>query len=296
MMQSRTPKQPTEDLRTEQAEEEFVRFFAESLNLLCSVGLDGYSEQLNEARLVPGGRRIHATARNVSRQKRMEMEVLEIVDREKERLGRELHDGLCQSLAGIAALSATLSKRLAANSESDSSAAAAEITELLKDTIIQARDLARGLGPTDLNEAGLCGALEGLALNVEHMFRVSCSFECERLVPGLCRDAEAHLFRIVQEAVNNAVSHGKANRIEVTLSSMAGKGLLNVRDDGVGLPAEASSPDGIGLHTMAYRARLIGGSLDVRRLSRRGTAVTCTFPLPETSDTRENPDHGSDDT
>ena len=291
MKQSRTPKQPTE-----QTEEESVRFFAESLNLLCIVGLDGYLQELNQARPGPGGRRIHATAGNATLQKRLEMEVLEIVDREKERLGRELHDGLCQSLAGIAALSATLSKKLAASSDPDASAAAAEITQLLKDTIVQARDLARGLGPADLNAAGLCGALEGLALNVEHMFRVSCAFECERLVPGLSRETEAHLFRIAQEAVNNAVSHGKANRIEINLSSTDGNGLLNVRDDGVGLPVEARGPNGIGLHTMAHRARLIGGSLEVRRLSRRGTVVTCTFPLPERSDARENPDHGSDDT
>jgi len=173
---------------------------------------------------------------------------------------------------------------------------AAEITQLLKDTIIEARDLARGLGPVDLNGAGLGGALETLAANVKRLFRVSCTVECEHHATRLCREAEAHLFRIAQEAVNNAVSHGQAKRIEMSLSCKDGKGLLRVQDDGVGLPVEARNPDGIGLHTMAYRARLIGGTLEVRRLSRRGTAVTCTFPLHETSNICEKQDHGGDNT
>jgi PAS domain S-box-containing protein len=346
-----TPPVPTED--------EFALFFAQSLDLLCVAGLDGYFQRVNpawttrlgwtaeeleakpfldfvhpddaeataaefaklvagvktvlfenryrhrngsyrwlqwNAWLVPGRHRVHAMARDITRQKQLETEVLDIADREKERLGRELHDGLCQSLAGIAALSSTLSKTLAAKSESDVSATAAEITRLLKDAIAQARDLARGLGPVDLNGTGLDGALEALALNVQHLFRVTCTMECEHSSPGLCHEAEAHLFRIAQEAVNNAVSHGQASRIEISLSCKDGKGLLRVQDDGVGLPVEARNPDGVGLHTMAYRARLIGGSFEIRRLPRRGTAVTCTFPLPERSDTSEKQHHGSDDT
>ena len=338
-------------------EDEFALFFAQSLDLLCVAGLDGYFQRVNpawttrlgwteeelEARpfldfvhaddveattaefaklvagvksilfenryrhrndsyrwlqwnawLVPGRHRVHAMARDVTRQKHLETEVLDIADREKERLGRELHDGLCQSLAGIAALSSTLEKRLVTNSQTDAAATAAEITQLLKDTIAQARDLARGLGPVDLNGTGLGGALEALALNVQHLFRVTCTMDCEDSPSRLCHEAEAHLFRIAQEAVNNAISHGQANRIEISLSCKDGKGLLHVRDDGVGLPVEARNPDGVGLHTMAYRARLIGGSFEVRRLPRRGTAVTCTFPLPEKSDTSEKADHGRD--
>jgi PAS domain S-box-containing protein len=245
---------------------------------------------------VPGRQRIYAMARDVTRQKRLEREILEIADLEKERLGRELHDGLCQSLAGIAALSSTLSRRLAASSESAASSMAAEITGLLNATITQARDLARGLGPVGLDEAGLDGALETLALNVQHLFRVSCTFECDRPCLRLCREIEAHLFRVAQEAVSNAVAHGRASRIEIGLSSKDGEGLLSVRDDGVGLPREVRNRNGIGMHTMAYRARLIGGSLEIRRRSRRGTAVTCAFPLRKSSGTRENSDHDGDNT
>lgn len=232
------------------------------------------------ARAVPGSQRIYATARDITRQKRLEREVLEIADREKERLGQELHDGLCQTLAGIAALSSTLSRKSATTS---ASAASAEITQLLNETIDQARDLARGLGPIGLDEAGLQGALEALSLNVHHMFRVTCALECDHHFPRLGHEAELHLFRIGQEAVNNAVAHGQAESIGISLSTRDGGGLLSVRDDGVGLPETTGESDGIGMHTMAYRARLLGGTLEVRQRSRGGTEVTCTFPLPDSS-------------
>lgn len=247
------------------------------------------------ARPVLGRRRIYATARNVTRQKRLERQILEIADRQQQRLGREMHDGLCQTLAGIAALSSTLSNRLAA-AESDVSARADEITRLLTGAISEARNMAHGLGPQELNEDGLGGALERLASDVQHQFRVSCAFEWDRRVPGPDPGVEAHLFRIAQEAVRNGVTHGRAERIRICFGSKEGKGLLSVRDDGLGLPEGSRDPDGMGLDTMAYRARLIGGRLEVRRRRLRGTLVTCLFPLLERSDTREDSGHGPSET
>jgi len=227
----------------------------------------------------------------LERTRDLEREIVQTTEREQQRIGRELHDGLCQTLAGIAALSTAFSRRSAASSEFDASAAAAEITKLLNEAIGEARDLARGLGPVGMKEAGLAGALEGLALNVRHRYGISCTLECDGLFPKLGSEVEAHLFRIAQEAANNAVSHGQAERIEISLSGVVGKGLLSVRDNGVGLPGEALHGEGIGLQTMAYRARLIGGSLEVRRQVPGGTAVACAFPLPTTPDTRAHPDH-----
>lgn len=237
------------------------------------------------ARRVAGRQLIYATARNVSRHKELEREILEVADREKERLGRDLHDGLCQTLAGIAALSATLSRRLVATADFDGSAAAAEIARLLSEAIGEAHDLSRGLGPIGLQVGNLAAALEGLALNIVQLFRVSCTFESEGSVPRLGQEVAAHLYRIAQEAVSNAIAHGRADRIEISLSGTDLDGLLSVRDNGEGLPEEAVQGGGIGLHTMAYRARLIGGSLNVRRLAPRGTAIVCVFPLPEATDT-----------
>lgn len=146
------------------------------------------------ARPAPGRREIYATARDITLQKWLEREILEVVDREKERLGRELHDGLCQSLAGIAALGATLSRRLAAGSKSAESTMAAEIATLLNESIIQARDLAHGLGPVGLNEAGLDDALETLARSVRHMFSVTCTFARDRPVLRPRPEVASHSF------------------------------------------------------------------------------------------------------
>lgn len=244
----------------------------------------------------PGNRLIYATARDVTRQKWLEREILEIADREKERLGRDLHDGLCQSLAGIAALSATLSRNLAANGEFAASGAAAEIAKLLNEAIGQTRDMARGLGPVGPKADGLPGALEALALNVEHQFRVSCILECDRSDVRLGREVKAHLFRIAQEAINNAVTHGQASRIEIGLSRTDGKGVLSIRDNGVGIPEGARNVEGIGLHTMASRAHLIGGSLTVRQRTPQGTAVICAFPLPDLPDIGDSSNHVRNDT
>jgi two-component system sensor kinase FixL len=236
---------------------------------------------------------IYAT-RDITDRKRFEREILDVVDREKERLGRELHDGLCQTLAGISALSATLARKLArqgATTDDQTAAAdaAAEIAQLLNEAIGEARDMARGLGAVGLSEGGLETALETLALDVRHLFRASCTFACDRPLGRLDREAERHLFRIAQEAVNNAVAHGKARRIEIRLGAQGGEGLLTVLDNGVGMPESLRPPDGTGLHNMAYRARLIGGRIEVRRQSQGGTTVLCAFPLSGRSGTRETP-------
>jgi PAS domain S-box-containing protein len=246
------------------------------------------------ARLVVDRGEIYATARDITDRMRFEREILEILDREKERLGRELHDGLCQTLAGISALSATLARKLArsdatADDQTAAADAAAEIARLLYEAIGEARDMARGLAAVGLSEGGLEIALANLALDVRHLFRASCAFACDQPLGRLDREAERHLFRIAQEAVNNAVAHGKAKRIEIRLDAQGGEGLLTVLNNGMGMPESLRPPDGIGLHNMAYRALLIGGRIEVRRRSRGGTTVLCAFPLSGRFDTREKP-------
>jgi PAS domain S-box-containing protein len=223
---------------------------------------------------------IYATARDVTRSKSLERQIMEIADREKERLGLELHDGLCQSLAGVAALSSTLSRMLATSGETAASAMAADVSKLLGEAIGQARDLARGLGPVGLNRGSLADALRALARNVEQFFRVSCSVECEGRFDTFPYEVKLHLFRISQEAVRNAVTHGQGDRIEIGLTRTNGRGVLSIHDHGVGISETAHDHEGIGLHTMATRARLIGGSLKLRQGDPRGTVVVCSFPLP----------------
>lgn len=186
---------------------------------------------------------------------------------------------MCQNLAGIAALSSTLSRKLAADSE-PAPVEAAEITRLLNETIGHARDLARGLNPVGLEQVGLAAALEAFAANVQALFRVSCRFQCNRSFLGLAPEVETHPYRIAEEAVNNAITHGRGRRIEISLSFRNRRGLMSIRDDGVGISKKALAGNGIGLHNMDDRSRLIGASLQVQRLARHATAVTCTFRLP----------------
>lgn len=231
------------------------------------------------AKPVPGQPLVHAAARDVTDQRRLEQEIVEISDREKDRLGRDLHDGLCQNLAGIAALCATLSAQLVPKSKP--AAAAAEIARLLNDSIAEAHRLARGLNPVGLNGNGLSGALDAFATNIEALFGVSCTYRSNRPSFQLKPEVETHLYRIVQESVRNAITHGKAKHIDLALRLDSTTGTLTIRDDGTGIDPVACL--GNGMHTMNYRARLIGASLWVRPRRGCGTRVDCVFGAPSAS-------------
>lgn len=230
------------------------------------------------ARPLPGRQEIYAIAREVTRRKRMEKEILDTLDRERERMGRELHDGLCQELAGIAAVSASLARRLAPVAEPEADTAR-EIAKLLGQTIRHARDLARDHDPLRLDAIGLVTALTNFCLKTEAMFQVGCSFHCQSRPPNLGAKRESHLYRITQEAVNNAITHGRATHIDIQLSYQNGGGTLAILDNGLGMGDSPALPSGSGLQTMAYRASLIGGSLEVNRNAPGGTAVICKFSL-----------------
>jgi signal transduction histidine kinase len=236
------------------------------------------------------GETVAASACDAARLETLEREILAISDPERQNLGQELHDGLCQSLIGIAALTAVLSRSLAANAAPGPAAAAPEIVGLLNQTIGEARDLAHGLCPIGLNGAGLVDALDSLARNVSHGQGAFCAFVEDGDCPGLCPEETAHLVRIAQEAVRNAITHGRANEIEIRLACADDSGWLSIRDNGVGLPEQHCGDAGIGLHTMSYRARAIGGSLEVAALPGRGVGVTCAFPLPS----NDEPPKGAD--
>lgn len=225
-----------------------------------------------------------ATDRNVGREESLEREILEIADREKELFARELHDGLCSSLAGIVALGSALTRTLAANEQPGPAAAANEIVRLLKEAIGEVRDLVHGLSAIGLNSGGLANGLETLARNVRHIYRTSCSLAWDGRCAGLSREAETHLMRIAQEAVRNAFAHGRADHIDICVEYHDGSGFLTIRDNGVGMSEDDRSHDGMGLHTMEYRARALGGSLTVKRLPRGGTLVACAFPLRQAHD------------
>ena len=228
---------------------------------------------------LPGRQEIYAIARDVTRQKRLEREIIDTMDFERERMARELHDGLCQNLAGIAALSASLARRLdpLSGAQAESSR---EIGKLLGQTMRQARDLARGFDPLHLEVVGLATALADFCTNTGALFEIVCKFEFKKGPPPMDAQREIHLYRIAQEAVNNAITHGRARHIDVSLSSSNGQGILAIQDDGIGIPEPSERSQGSGLNTMAYRSRLLGAELTLQRRLPQGTVVTCVFPQP----------------
>jgi PAS domain S-box-containing protein len=220
---------------------------------------------------------IIASGIDVTERKRLEKAVLEVSTREQRRIGQDLHDGLGQHLTGIAFMGKVLEDRLAEASLAEASEAA-KIVRLVNESIKMTRDLARGLLPVVAEARGLMSALDRWAGEVSDLFHVACRFECRH--PVLIHDGTLadHLFHLAQEAVNNAIKHGRPRNITIGLASVNGRGTLTVQDDGLGFETASGSHSGLGLRIMRYRAKMIGGSLEVNSNPGMGTVVTCLFP------------------
>jgi PAS domain S-box-containing protein len=221
---------------------------------------------------------IIATGIDITERKQLEKAILEISAREQRRIGQDLHDGLGQHLTGIAFMAKVHEAKLAEQKRKETEDAA-KIVKLVNEAIHKTRELARGLLPVVSDSHGLMSALQLWTAEVEDLFGVSCRFQCELPVPIADVTTATHLYRIAQEAVNNAMKHGGARKIVIQLTAEQGRGRLAVHDDGVGIVEGPAGAQGMGLHIMHYRAGMIGGALEVRRDSPRGTVVTCSFPM-----------------
>jgi two-component system, LuxR family, sensor kinase FixL len=217
--------------------------------------------------------------RDITERKRLEQEILEISNREQRRIGQDLHDGLGQELAGIHLMAEVLEQDLAKKSKREA-VQAGKIAEHVRQAISHTRMLARGLSPVEVEANGLMSALDELAKHTKALFGIACRFECP--APVLLRDnaAATHLFRIAQEAINNAVKHGRAKTVAIHLASDRQSTTLSVTDNGVGLQKPKPNHTGMGLRIMKYRADMIGGTLSIQPAQNRGTSVVCTFPRP----------------
>jgi PAS domain S-box-containing protein len=211
--------------------------------------------------------------------KRLESEILEISEREQRRIGQDLHDGLTQQLRGIAYISHVLHERLVRQGRPER-ADSGRITKLLNQAVDEARSLARGLFPVELEAGGLMAALKAFAANAKSIYRISCRFACSK--PVLIHDnpTAIHLYRIAQEAVQNAIRHGKATRVSMALSAGKVGITLCVRDNGRGFPEALPETRGMGLEIMKYRARMIGGSLTFKKGKGQSAALVCLLPTP----------------
>lgn len=215
-------------------------------------------------------------ARDVRERERLETSVLEAGEREQRRIGQELHDGLCQQLAGAAFMGRALEEELTERAPHQA-AAAGRIAEVVNRSVNHARGIARGLHPVELEAGGLMSALEDLASNVSAFFGVACQFECVRPVLVTDNAVAVHVYRIVQEAVHNAVRHGKPQEIQILLTAHHGHATIEIHDNGCGMPAGPALRRGMGLDTMQYRAGAIGAAFGIRPRPGGGTVVTCSF-------------------
>ena len=219
-----------------------------------------------------------AIIRDISERRVLEKEILKVSELEQRRIGQDLHDGLGQMLTGIGLMTQALARRLGSVDER-AAEDAQEITSLIKEADQQARGLARGLIPVDIEEKGLATALTRLAKNVESMFRIECTVQISESIPIYDTLKATHLFRIAQEAVSNAVRHGNAKHVNIDLVSGQGFLRLRIKDDGKGMGEPATKDSGMGINIMGYRARIIGGTLDLRSEKGKGVTVLCTIPV-----------------
>jgi len=224
--------------------------------------------------------------REVAERARLEREVIETCAREERRIAYDLHDGIGQQLVGIA-LSAKLLEHELRSERSAQAKKASEIVRLANETAQHARHIARSLEGAD-GVGDLKAALEALATNVRKNCRVAAKVKAEAVSFPVSAPAAAQIYRIVQEALHNAVEHGGARKVEIHVAVENENMLLRIRDDGKGFDGSASS-NGMGLRIMRYRAQSIGGSCEIRSNHAEGTIVTCRVPLQADAPVRPIP-------
>ncbi|TWU46674.1 sensor histidine kinase [Rubripirellula reticaptiva] len=215
------------------------------------------------------------TGQDVTGRRKLERHVLEIANEERRRVGNDLHDGVGQELTGLSMLADSLVIALSRDSRPEL-AIANKIKVGLQRTLAQVRALSRGMNPVDIDAEGLMSALSEMCIQLSEVDGIDCSFQCDK--PVLLRDNETatQLFRIAQEATTNAIRHAHAAHVRILLERTDQRVVLRIIDDGRGIETSDPPATGMGLRTMAYRARMIQGELDVHPVDVGGTEVVCS--------------------
>jgi PAS domain S-box-containing protein len=225
-----------------------------------------------------GEKRILVVVQDVSERKKLESEIIEIANRERRRLGADLHDGLGQELTGISLMLRSLAKR-AAFAAFDDVPDLNEIIALVNHAIQSSRKMALGISPVTLELGGLLPALQTLTAWSRDSYNIDVNLRLSVRSPLLIGEsAAAHLYLIAQEAINNAVRHGRARTVLVSLRASRIFMSLSILDDGVGITDHPARGRGMGLKLMQYRAAVIGGVMRIKRARDGGTRIRCVCP------------------
>lgn len=214
----------------------------------------------------------------VETRRHLEREVLNISELEQRRIGQDLHDDLGQQIAGAWMMSSALQRTLSRR-DAPEATAASSISSLLETALNRTRSLARGLHPVAPEEGGLQSALRQLADHGQNLFGITCRFSSRGTTALDDPAITTHLYRIAQEALSNAVKHGRASRIHISLHTTRRSLRLLIDDNGAGFSPPPPSHSGIGLRIMRYRADLIHASLEILPRSPHGTRLACSLPL-----------------
>jgi signal transduction histidine kinase len=213
----------------------------------------------------------------VRERRRLEQEITRISEEEKRRLASELHDGVCQHLTVALLYCTALEQQKAAGKRLDGSHLR-KLREMLEESMGMAYDVAHGLSPLNFGAESLGSALEHLARQVRETAGLSCELVEGEDTSIEDQQASLHLYRIAQEAITNAIKHGRPQHIKMMLRCSASCIQLQVEDDGCGIPADRNESGGMGLRIMAYRADMLGGQLAMEGVASGGTRVICHVP------------------
>ena len=212
---------------------------------------------------------------DISEQQQMQREILEIPVSEQRRIGQELHDGLGQQLTGLGLLATSLLNK-ASKPEHE---LATKLAHGLREAVGQVRALSRGLMPVDIDAEGFTNALENLVNEIRSQSGMRIFLTLNERIRILDNSSALHLYRIAQEALNNAIKHANANRIEVSLGLVGDRGCLTIRDNGRGFDAEPQKSAGLGLRIMQHRCGMIDAEFEILSSAEHGTEVRCYFMI-----------------
>lgn len=229
--------------------------------------------QLERGRLVY----IWGSCIDISERIALEQRMVAALEQQQERIGRDLHDGLGQLLTGMRMMAENLAEQHLSHDQ-EAYCQARRVVEFAGEAARALRELHRGLAPTRLVDGALTTALADLAHDVDALPGVQCSFVGHDREGRWPHELRLQLYRIAQEAVNNALKHAQAHNILISLKHDAEQLTLQVCDDGRGFSHPGGIPDALGLYSMQYRARSLGARLDVASRPGVGTTVTCHLP------------------